>query len=150
MACIRETDLHYCNIISKFIKSTCFRHLRSVTDNFFDESAVVFCLSSLTSTVVTLELLPNMIYFQIALIVRFMIMTVIIQRVDCEMLPVRQTANGPVEGTIKTSSLGKQYYAFMGIPYAEVPITGKDPYSGEQVDRRFKVVSFQNYFKSLF
>lgn len=77
-------------------------------------------------------------------------MTVIIQRVDSEMLPVRQTANGPVEGTIKTSSLGNQYYALMGIPYAEVPITGIDPYSGEHVDRRFKVVSFPNCFKSLF
>lgn len=150
MACIRETDLYRNNIISNFIKSTRFRHLRSVTDNFSNESPVVFCLSSLTSTCVTLELLPKMIFFQIALIVRFLIMTVIIQRVDSAMLPVRQTANGPIEGTIKTSSLGKQYYAFMGIPYAEVPITGVDPYSGEQVDRRFKVVSFPNYFKSLF
>lgn len=132
------------------MKLICFRHLHSVTDNCSNESAVIFCSFSLTSTFVTLELLPKMIFFQIALIVRFLIMTVIIQRVDSEMLPVRQTANGPVEGTIKTSSLGNQYYALMGIPYAEVPITGIDPYSGEHVDRRFKVVSFPNCFKSLF
>lgn len=133
------------NIISKFIKSTRFRHLRSVTYKCSNESAVIFCSFSLTSTFATLELLPKMIYFQIALIV----LTIIFQSVDSERLPVRQTSNGPVEGTIKISSLGKKYYAFLGIPYAEVPITGIDPYSGEQVDRRFKVVSFHNYFKSL-
>lgn len=53
--------------------------------------------------------------------------------------PVRQTANGPVEGLGETSALGQQYYAFRGIPFAEPPITGTDPYTGEEVDRRFKV-----------
>lgn len=52
---------------------------------------------------------------------------------------IRQTANGPVEGIEKTSILGQKYYAFRGIPFAEPPITGTDPYTGEQVDRRFKV-----------
>lgn len=51
---------------------------------------------------------------------------------------IRQTANGPVEGIEKLSSLGQKYYSFRGIPYAEAPITGTDPYTGEQVDRRFK------------
>lgn len=37
------------------------------------------------------------------------------------------------------SSLGQTYYAFRGVPFAEPPITGVDPYTGEYVDRRFKV-----------
>lgn len=52
---------------------------------------------------------------------------------------LRQTTHGPVEGVELTSSLGQKYYAFRGIPFAEPPITGIDPYTGEQVDRRFKV-----------
>lgn len=52
---------------------------------------------------------------------------------------VRQTANGPVEGIAQTSVFGQKYYAFRGVPYAEPPITGYDPYTGEAVDRRFKV-----------
>lgn len=52
---------------------------------------------------------------------------------------IRLTTNGPVEGIQQTSKLGQTYYAFHSIPYAEAPITGIDPYSGNQVDRRFKV-----------
>lgn len=52
---------------------------------------------------------------------------------------IRQTTNGPIEGLEKTSSLGQKYYAFKGIPFAEPPISGIDPYTGELVDRRFKV-----------
>lgn len=52
---------------------------------------------------------------------------------------LRQTTHGPVEGVELTSSLGQKYYAFRGIPFAEAPITGIDPYTGEKVDRRFKV-----------
>lgn len=59
--------------------------------------------------------------------------------VNSDLLTVRQTTNGPIEGKVETSSLGKKYYAFKGIPYAEAPITGRDPNTGEKVDRRFKV-----------
>lgn len=59
--------------------------------------------------------------------------------VSCEQPLVRQTANGPVEGVRQTSSLGRGYYTFKGVPYAEPPITGKDPNTGEEIDRRFKV-----------
>lgn len=52
---------------------------------------------------------------------------------------VRRTANGLVEGIELTTSLSQKYYAFYGIPYAAPPITGIDPYTGEKVDRRFKV-----------
>lgn len=52
---------------------------------------------------------------------------------------IRQTLNGPVEGIVQTSVLGQLFYAFLGIPFAEPPITGIDPYTGERVDRRFKV-----------
>lgn len=52
---------------------------------------------------------------------------------------IRQTTNGPIEGVEETSSLGQKYYSFRGIPFAEPPITGTDPYTGEEVDRRFKV-----------
>lgn len=55
---------------------------------------------------------------------------------------IRQTLNGPVEGIEQISSLGQKYYSFRGIPYAEPPITGIDPYSGEYVDRRFKVINW--------
>lgn len=60
---------------------------------------------------------------------------------------VRQTNNGPVEGIEQTSLFGTKYYSFRGIPYAEVPITGIDPYTGEEVDRRFKVDA--NLYSSL-
>lgn len=52
---------------------------------------------------------------------------------------IRQTSNGPVEGIVQTSELGQRYYAFRGVPFAESPITGIDRYTGEHVDRRFKV-----------
>lgn len=52
---------------------------------------------------------------------------------------IRRTTNGPVEGVQRSSIMGQNYYAFLSIPYAEAPITGIDPYSGKQVDRRFKV-----------
>lgn len=68
----------------------------------------------------------------------FVLLQTLVLFVRCELL-VRQTLNGPVEGIEKTSSLGQKYHAFKGIPYAETPITGKDPYTDEQVDRRFKV-----------
>lgn len=60
-------------------------------------------------------------------------------RISGEKLLVRQTANGPLEGIDEISSLGQSYYAFKGIPFAEPPITGTDPYTGKRVDRRFKV-----------
>lgn len=56
-----------------------------------------------------------------------------------DLLTLRQTTNGLVEGIILTTSLGQKYYAFRGIPFAELPIAGLDPYTGEYVDRRFKV-----------
>ena len=59
--------------------------------------------------------------------------------VQCESPTIRQTTNGPIEGIKRTSLLGQKYYAFRGVPFAEPPITGIDPYTGEQVDRRFKV-----------
>lgn len=60
---------------------------------------------------------------------------------------LRQTAHGPVEGVELTSSLGQKYYAFRGIPFAEPPITGIDPYTGEKVDRRFKVRTSKIIFR---
>lgn len=54
-------------------------------------------------------------------------------------LTIRQTTHGPVEGIEETTVLDQKYFAFRGIPYAAPPITGIDPYSGENVDRRFKV-----------
>lgn len=59
--------------------------------------------------------------------------------VYCSPPTLRQTLYGPVEGVERASVLGQTYYAFEGIPYAEPPITGTDPYTGEKVDRRFKV-----------
>lgn len=52
---------------------------------------------------------------------------------------IRQTLNGPVEGVVQKSVLGQLFYGFLGIPFAEPPITGIDPYTGKRVDRRFKV-----------
>lgn len=57
----------------------------------------------------------------------------------CNSETLRKTANGPVKGIDRISSLGQKLYAFKGIPFAEPPITGIDPYTGERVDRRFKV-----------
>lgn len=65
-------------------------------------------------------------------------------RVYCIPSTLRQTLYGPIEGVERTSILGQKYYAFEGIPYAEPPITGIDPYTGKQVDRRFKV--YWRYF----
>lgn len=64
---------------------------------------------------------------------------IFILTVQCSSSTVRQTTHGLVEGTEQISSLGQKYYAFKGIPYAEPPITGIDPYTSERVDRRFKV-----------
>lgn len=63
----------------------------------------------------------------------------LVRNMSCDSPTVRQTANGPVEGIELISSLGQKYYAFRGVPYAEPPITGIDPYTGKNVDRRFKV-----------
>lgn len=52
---------------------------------------------------------------------------------------IRVTQNGPIVGMEKISVLNRKYYAFKGVPFAAPPITGIDPYSGEQVDRRFQV-----------
>lgn len=65
-----------------------------------------------------------------------------VSSINCDSPLIRQTTNGPVEGVDQISSLGLKYYAFKGIPYAEAPITGIDPYTGESVDRRFKVFLF--------
>lgn len=59
--------------------------------------------------------------------------------VQCKQPIIRQTPNGPVEGLEQISALNQRYYSFRGIPYAEPPITGIDPYTSEKVDRRFKV-----------
>lgn len=64
---------------------------------------------------------------------------IMILNVYCDPMTVKQTTAGPVEGILQTSSLGQQYIAFRGIPFASAPITGLDPFSGEEVDRRFKV-----------
>lgn len=66
---------------------------------------------------------------------------------QCDQLTkptIRQTNNGLVEGTEQTTLFGKKYYAFRGLPYAETPITGKDPYTGAEVDRRFRVMKTVN------
>ena len=52
---------------------------------------------------------------------------------------IRITTNGLIEGVVLRSSLNQNYYAFRGVRYAEAPITGTDPLSGQKVDRRFKV-----------
>lgn len=67
----------------------------------------------------------------------------VISLVQCNPPTVRQTTNGPVEGTQRTTFFGNKYYAFRGVPYAEAPITGKDPYTGDEVDRRFKVITIK-------
>lgn len=64
-----------------------------------------------------------------------------LMQVQCDSLPsiIRRTQNGPVEGIKMRSALNQSFHAFLGIPYAEPPITGTDPYTGEQIDNRFKV-----------
>ncbi|XP_031623525.1 esterase B1-like [Contarinia nasturtii] len=62
----------------------------------------------------------------------------IIPIMQCDPHIMKQTNNGPVEGIEQTGFLGRKYYAFRGVPYAEIPITGIDPYTGAEVDRRFK------------
>lgn len=57
----------------------------------------------------------------------------------CNLPTIRQTQNGPIEGIEQISSLKQKYYAFKGVPFAEPPITGRDPYTRQLVDRRFKV-----------
>lgn len=63
----------------------------------------------------------------------------IVHYVHCRNPLVRQTKNGPVEGVEMETISGQTFYAFKTIPYANPPITGRDPYTGEIVDRRFKV-----------
>lgn len=62
-------------------------------------------------------------------------------KVQCDLLPsiMRQTQNGPIEGISMLSALNQRYYSFQGIPYAEPPITGINPYTAELIDHRFKV-----------
>lgn len=74
------------------------------------------------------------IFFVSLLIVLFTV-----ANVYCNSPTIRKTYNGPVEGIEEISSLKQKYYAFKGIPFAEPPITGTDPYIGARVDRRFKV-----------
>lgn len=69
----------------------------------------------------------------------FLLFLTIVHYVQCKRPIIRQTANGPVEGFEKKTILGQTYYSFLAIPFANPPITGKDPYTGDFVDRRFKV-----------
>lgn len=64
----------------------------------------------------------------------------LVLNVCCDDVTVRYTENGPVEGTELLTSLGQQYVAFKGIPFAEPPVTGTDLHTGEWIDRRFKVL----------
>lgn len=52
---------------------------------------------------------------------------------------VIQTTHGPVQSVKYVTVFEQECHGFYGIPYAAPPITGIDPYTGEQVDRRFKV-----------
>lgn len=65
--------------------------------------------------------------------------SLLVPNVHCNESTVRKTTNGPIEGIEEVSAMGQKYYAFRSIPFAEPPITGIDPYTGENVDRRFKV-----------
>lgn len=67
------------------------------------------------------------------------LLLLLVKIVCCDHRLVVLTANGPIEGIEQTTSLGQTYVAFKGVPYAEPPITGNDPYTGITVDRRFKV-----------
>lgn len=71
--------------------------------------------------------------------VEVLLLLSLVMSVYCEQTTIRHTNNGPVEGIEEISSLGQPYCAFRGIPYAEPPITGIDPYTHQYVDRRFKV-----------
>lgn len=79
----------------------------------------------------------------LSIIILLSLLIVLLSSIKCSFYSnsplIRQTANGLVEGFENTTSLGQKYYAFRGIPFAEPPITGIDPYTGEWVDRRFKV-----------
>lgn len=92
-----------------------------------------------------LKLIDKMVHliFELRLVLLFAFGTCFVYTSDI----IRQTQNGLVEGVEQYSSLGQKYFAFRGIPFAEPPITGMDPYTGDQVDRRFKVYSFNLYFK---
>lgn len=74
----------------------------------------------------------------------------LVLNVHCNTSTVRQTNYGPVEGLLRRSSLGQKYYAFRGIPFAEAPISGKDPNTGKEVDRRFKVWYYKQTQNQLF
>lgn len=71
---------------------------------------------------------------------------VFVQNVQCDLLAIRQTSNGPIVGIELMSSLGQKYVAFKGVRYAMPPITGTDPLTGDRVDRRFKVCDFYKIF----
>lgn len=71
----------------------------------------------------------------------FSIFALLLRDVHCNSA-VRNTANGCVKGVLERTSMKQLYYAFRSVPYAEVPITGIDPYTQKFVDRRFKVGSF--------
>ncbi|XP_031635932.1 cholinesterase 2-like [Contarinia nasturtii] len=71
----------------------------------------------------------------------FMFFLLLTSKVHSDPPTIRQTTNGPIEGIEETGVFGKKFYAFKGVPYAEVPITGIDPYTGATVDRRFKPTS---------
>ena len=69
----------------------------------------------------------------------FVTLLLFIKNVYCCTPTIRNTTNGPVEGIEETSVLGQKYYSFRGVPFAAPPITGIDRFTGESVDRRFKV-----------
>lgn len=76
---------------------------------------------------------------------RFPIIFIVIAIAHCTLqTTIRRTTNGPIEGIVQNSSLGQSYYAFKGVRFAEAPITGIDPLTGQKVDRRFKV-SFSSF-----
>lgn len=59
-----------------------------------------------------------------------------------------QTTHGPVESVKYMTIFNQKCHIFKGIPYAAPPITGIDPYTGQKVDRRFKVCVSAKYFSS--
>lgn len=58
-----------------------------------------------------------------------------------------QTTHGPVQSAKYMTVFEQKCHLFIGIPYAAPPITGIDPYTGKEVDRRFKV---REIYKILF
>lgn len=76
---------------------------------------------------------------QYSIIVCGLVSLSLFMTVQCAEFVTRQTVNGPVQGFVLTNLLGNEYHAFPSIPYAKPPITGRDPQTGEMVDRRFKV-----------